>query len=242
MNHKSLLRSRNMPARVRRRQVLSGIAGGLAFQTWSRKFGIGLPRLLTAIDQSELEKFRASIKGQLLLPSDQDYDRVRRVESFNPISDRHPQLIVRCVDPQDVIRSVTFARNKAVGVAVRGGGHDWLGASVCDGMVIDLSRMKEMDIDRERRTVHVAAGVRAGELNAFTQKAGLAAALGCSPGVGVAGLTLGGGLGWFLGKHGTAADNLLSANLVTADGSMMKASAKENSDLFWALRGGGGGN
>jgi FAD/FMN-containing dehydrogenase len=149
-------------------------------------------------------------------------------------------MIVRCLEPQDVIRSISFAHDKALDVAVRSGGHDLLGASVCDGIVIDLSRMKEISFARERGTVHVSAGVRAGELNASTQRSGLAAVLGCSPGVGVAGLTLGGGLGWFLGKHGTAADNLLGANLITADGRMLRVTATKHRELFWALKGGGG--
>jgi FAD/FMN-containing dehydrogenase len=227
-------------SRFTRRQLLTGIAGGLVFQTVSRKLTKGLPGFVTAIGQSDLDKFRASIKGQLILPGDKDYDQIRRVQSFNPDSDRHPQMIMRCFEPADVIKSIAFARDKNMEVAVRAGGHDLLGASVCDGMVIDLSRMKEMNFDHQRLTSRVAAGVRAGELNAFTQQAGLAAVLGCSPGVGVAGLTLGGGLGWFLGKHGTAADNLLGADLVTSDGQMLRVSANENSDLYWALKGGGG--
>jgi FAD/FMN-containing dehydrogenase len=194
----------------------------------------------TAIAGSELERLRASLKGQLLLPTDPDYDAARRVESFNPTTDRHPQMIVRCLEPQDVIRSIAFAHDKALEVAVRSGGHDLLGASVCDGIVIDLSRMKDIGVDRDRGTVHVSAGVRAGELNASTLRSGLAAVLGCSPGVGVAGLTLGGGLGWFLGKHGTAADNLRGADLITADGKMLRVTAAQHKDLFWALKGGGG--
>jgi len=162
------------------------------------------------------------------------------VASFNPTSDKHPQMIVRCLAPEDVIQAVSFARDKALEVAVRSGGHDLLGASVCDGLVIDLSPMKKMRIDRERGTARVEAGIRAGELNAATQQGGLAAALGCNPAVGVAGLTLGGGLGWFLGKYGAACDHLIGADLVTAEGKMLRASATENADLLWALRGGGG--
>src|SRR5262249_9967680 len=143
-------------------------------------------------------------------------------------------------EPNDVILGVSFAREKAMDVAVRSGGHDLLGASVCDSIVIDLSLMKKTHLDQERKIVRVETGIRAGELNALTQSAGLAAVLGCNPGVGVAGLTLGGGLGWFLGKYGAACDNLIGAELVTADGKILRANADENDDLFWALRGGGG--
>src|SRR5580765_4105117 len=152
--------------RLTRRQLLTGIAGGLVFPTVSRSLKKGLPRLLTALSQSDLDKFRASIKGQLILPGAKDYEQARRVQSFNPESDRHPQMIIRCAAAADVIKSIALARDKNIEVAVRAGGHDLLGASVGDGMVIDLSRMKEIESDQERHSVRVAAGVRAAELNA----------------------------------------------------------------------------
>jgi FAD/FMN-containing dehydrogenase len=131
------------------------------------------------------------------------------VRSFNPLTNKHPLMIVRCADANDVARSILFAREQSLETAVRSGGHDILGASVCEGgMVIDLSRMNGIAIDSQRHTSRVEGGVRAGSLNTATQPYGLAAALGCRPGVGIAGLTLRGGLGWLIGKHGTACDNL----------------------------------
>jgi hypothetical protein len=229
-----------MTAQITRRNLLAGIAGGIVLHTVPSRLALGLLKPQTTVNPSELAKFRQGLKGQLILPSDRGYDSARRVASFNPTTDKHPQMVVRCVEPNDVIRAVSFARDKAMDVAVRSGGHDLLGASVCDGMVIDLSPMKKMSIDQERKTVRVEAGIRAGELNDLTGSAGLAAVLGCNPWVGVAGLTLGGGLGWFLGKYGAACDNLISADVVTSDSKMLRASATENADLFWALRGGGG--
>jgi hypothetical protein len=229
-----------MTTEITRRSLLAGIAGGIVLNTLPFRLALGLLKPQTTVNPSDLAKFRRDLKGQLILPSDRDYDSARRVASFNPTTDKHPQMIVRCAEPDDVIRAVSFARDKAMEVAVRSGGHDLLGASVCDGIVIDLSPMKKTRIDEDRRIVRVEPGIRAGELNALTGSAGLAAVLGTNPGVGVAGLTLGGGLGWFLGKYGAACDNLVGADIVTSDGKMSRASAAENTDLFWALRGGGG--
>jgi FAD/FMN-containing dehydrogenase len=139
------------------------------------------------------------------------------------------------------VKSVAFARAQSLEIAVRGGGHDILGASTCDGgLVIDLSAMKRIDVDPTRRTARVDPGVVSGELKAATIASGLAPVLGCNPSVGVAGLTLGGGIGWFLGTHGAACDNLVSATIATAGGALLRASADSNPDLFWAIRGGGG--
>jgi len=149
-------------------------------------------------------------------------------------------MISRPASSDDVVKAVRYAREKQTDVAVRSGGHDLLGASVCDGMVIDLSQMKKIEIDRDAGTVRVEAGVRASDLNRATQAVGMAVPLGCHPAVGIAGLTLGGGLGWLLGKYGATCDNLAGIDVVTADGSILHASTTENSDLFWAVRGGGG--
>jgi FAD/FMN-containing dehydrogenase len=149
-------------------------------------------------------------------------------------------MIIRCATPEDVVRAVVFAREQGLEVAVRSGGHDVLGASVGDGLVIDLALMKAISVEPEHRTARVEAGVRSGQLNGALQRSGLAAALGCHPGVGVAGLTVGGGLGWLLGKHGATCDHMFGADVVTADGKMLRASETENKELFWALRGGGG--
>jgi len=139
------------------------------------------------------------------------------------------------------MRSLEFARLNGLEIAVRGGGHDVLGQSVCEGgMLIDLGPMKAILVDPEHRVVSAQAGLRSGELNDALAIHGLAAALGCNPGVGISGLTLGGGLGWLVGRFGAACDNLLSAEVITADGRRLRASEEENPDLFWGLRGDGG--
>lgn len=188
-----------------------------------------------------LAQFQNKFKGTIILPGDAAYDRARAVASFNPRTDKHPLLIARCLNADDVVRALEFAGKQSLEVAVRAGGHDLLGASVCEGgIVIDVSQMKSIVVDREHRTARVDAGVRSRDLNAATSPYGLAAALGCNPAVGIAGLTLGGGLGWFLGRFGAACDNLVSADVISAEGRKLRASADENTDLFWALRGGGG--
>ncbi len=192
------------------------------------------------VTRSLVEGLRTSLNGQLIVSGDPSYEQARRPISFNPTTDKHPQMIVRCFTREDVARAIVFAREHALETAVRSGGHDVLGASVCDGMVIDLSPLRKISIDPERRTAHVESGVRSYELNGVTQRSGLAAALGCHPGVGVAGLTIGGGLGWLLGKYGASCDQLIGADLITAEGKVTRASETENAELFWALRGGGG--
>jgi FAD/FMN-containing dehydrogenase len=187
-----------------------------------------------------IAQLRTAFKGSIVLPGDADYDRARAIASVNPRSDKRPRIIAQCANADDVARAIEFARAQSLEMAVRAGGHDLLGASVCDGIVINVSRMKSIAIDPERRTARVEAGVRSSELNAATDSHGLAAVLGCNPGVGVAGLTLGGGLGWFVGRFGAACDHLVAADVITADGTLRRASADENADLFWALRGGGG--
>ena len=188
-----------------------------------------------------LAEFRNAFKGSIIVRGDADYDRARAVASINPRTDRRPRLIARCSNEDDVAHAIEFGRAQALEIAVRAGGHDVLGASVCDdGIVIDVSRMKAIVIDAGRRTARVESGVRSSGLNAETSRHGLAAVLGCNPTVGVAGLTLGGGLGWFLGRFGAACDNLIAADVIDANGIRRHASADENADLFWALRGGGG--
>lgn len=186
-------------------------------------------------------QFRNAFKGTVISPADADYDRTRAVASFNPRTDKHPRLIARCMNSDDVLRAMEFARTQSLEIAVRAGGHDLLGASVCEGgIVIDVSQMKAITVDRERRTARVEAGARSRDVNAATGPYDLAAVLGCNPVVGAAGVTLGGGLGWFLGRFGAACDNLLGADVISADGKMFHAGADVNADLFWALRGGGG--
>jgi FAD/FMN-containing dehydrogenase len=175
----------------------------------------------------------------LILPGDQRYDNARTV--FNVAVDRRPALIARCSGPEDVIEAVTFARQQNVTVAVRGSGHNVAGFAVCDdGLVIDLSAMKGIWVDVPARRIRVEGGCNWGEVSDALQPHGLAATGGFVSITGVSGLTLGGGLGWLVRKHGLALDNLLSAEVVLADGRYVTASPRENEDLFWAIRGGGG--
>jgi FAD/FMN-containing dehydrogenase len=189
--------------------------------------------------EPEIGEFKAGLRGELIRPADTGYDTARKI--FNAMIDRRPDFIVRCAGVADVISAVNFARSHELLVAVRGAGHNVAGSSMCDGgLVIDLSRMKSVRIDPVARTARVEGGVTWGELNHELQAFGLAATGGFIGTTGVSGLTLGGGLGWLVRKHGLALDNLLSADVVTADGRLLVASASQNGDLFWALRGGGG--
>jgi FAD/FMN-containing dehydrogenase len=185
-----------------------------------------------------LEDFRDSLRGQVILPTDPGYDEARKVH--NAMVDKHPALIVRCAGVADVIASVQFARKHNLTASVRGGGHNVAGICLCDGLVIDLSSMRSVHVNPTARTVRVEGGATWQDVNNELQPFGLAAAGGYVGTTGVSGLTLGGGLGWMVRKHGLALDNLLSADLVTADGRLLTASNVENPDLFWAIRGGGG--
>ncbi|MGH7824872.1 MAG: FAD-binding oxidoreductase [Candidatus Binatia bacterium] len=188
---------------------------------------------------SAVQKLKSCFHGELILPGDQHYETARAV--FNVTIDRRPALIARCVSSADVIEAVNFARRENLLLAVRGTGHNVAGFAVCDdGIVIDLSAMKGIRVDAAARSVRVEAGCNWGEVNDALQPYGLAATGGFVSVTGVSGLTLGGGLGWLVRKHGLALDNLLSAEIVLADGRLVTASARENEDLFWAIRGGGG--
>lgn len=188
-----------------------------------------------------INKFRTSLLGRLILPADQEYDQARRVEYWNPTTDKHPAMIARCAQADDVARCVDFAHQYNLPVAVRSGGHSFLGWGTCDdGLIIDVSSMKAIAVDPNKQTARAGAGVVAQELEAAAATYGLAPVLGECPTVGIAGLTLGGGLGWLSGKYGAICDNLLSANLIRVDSHSVIASAESNADLFWAIRGGGG--
>jgi FAD/FMN-containing dehydrogenase len=193
----------------------------------------------TGVNATALRELSASFKGELVRPGDPTYDERRMV--WNGSIDRFPALIARCSGVPDVVAAVRFARSTGLPLAVRGGGHSYPGHSVCDGgIVIDLRPMKLIRVDPETRTASVQAGVLWGELDRETQAFGLATTGGIVSHTGVAGLTLGGGVGWLHRKHGLTIDQLLSVRLVTAEGEVVKASESENPDLFWGVRGGGG--
>src|SRR3954470_4308854 len=186
-----------------------------------------------------LDELSGAFAGELLEPGDPGYDEARCV--WNGMFDRRPALIARCAGAGDVVAAVEFARSLGVTVAVRGGGHSAAGHSTCDGgVVIDLSRMKDIRVDAHARTVRAEAGLTWGEFDRETQNFGLAVTGGRFSTTGIAGLTLGSGSGWLERKCGLTADNLLAAEVVTADGRQVVASPEENADLFWGLRGGGG--
>ncbi|CAN5665924.1 FAD-binding oxidoreductase [soil metagenome] len=191
------------------------------------------------VDETALGELGASFKGELVRPGHPNYDEHRRI--WNGSIDRSPALIARCHGVADVIAAVRFATSAGLTVAVRGGGHSYPGHSVCDGgVVIDLGPMKGIRVDPEARTARVQAGALWGELDRETQAFGLATTGGIVTHTGVAGLTLGGGIGWLHRKFGLTIDQLRSVDLITAEGEFVKASEKENVDLFWGLRGGGG--
>ena len=191
------------------------------------------------LEEATVQKFADSLRGPLLGPGEDGYDGARKV--WNGMIDRRPALIARCAGVADVVAAVRFARTHELLVSVRGGGHNITGNAVCEGgLMIDLSRMKSVRVDPARRTARAEAGLTWGEYNHETQAFGLASTGGVVSTTGIAGLTLGGGLGWLMGKRGLSCDNLLSADLVTADGQFLTASADQHPDLFWALRGGGG--
>jgi hypothetical protein len=181
----------------------------------------------------------SSLRGRLILPTDTDYDTARAV--YNGMIDKRPALIARCVNVADVIRCVNFARDENMLLAIRGGGHNGPGLGTCDGgLVIDLQMMKGVRVDPAQKTVRVEPGCTSGDVDHATHAFGLAVPSGIVASTGIAGLTLGGGTGYLTRKHGLTIDNLIEADVVLADGTMVTASATSNPDLFWALRGGGG--
>ena len=188
---------------------------------------------------ASIDQAAQSFTGRLLRPSDEDYEDLRRVH--NGLIDKHPALIARCGGVADLVDAVKLARTLDIEVAVRGGGHNVAGhATVDQGLLIDLSSMKGIHVDVGARTVRAEGGVLWKELNRETQLHGLATTGGVVGSTGIAGLTLGGGIGWLMPRFGLALDNLRSADLVMADGRVLRASEDENADLFWAIRGGGG--
>jgi FAD/FMN-containing dehydrogenase len=192
-----------------------------------------------ALSEQAVTALRAQLRGELIQPSDAHYDEARKV--YNAMIDKHPALIARCTDAADVISAVNFARENQLTAAVRGGGHNGPGFGTCDdGLVIDLSPMRGVRVDPSNNTVRVGGGCMWGDVDHATHPFGLAVPTGFVSSTGVGGLTLGGGIGYLARKYGLTIDNLLSVDMVLADGRFMTASAAENADLFWAVRGGGG--
>jgi FAD/FMN-containing dehydrogenase len=193
----------------------------------------------SSLQESRVGAFRRRLSGPLVLPGDGDYHSARRV--WNGMIDKTPAIIAYCANPADVVESVAFARETGLPMAVRAGGHNIAGKSLCDdGLVIDLSRMRRVAIDPESRTARAEGGALLADLDVASQAHGLATTTGVNSDTGLVGLTLGGGIGRLGRKHGLSCDNMLSAEVVTADGRILNASESNNADLFWALRGGGG--
>ena len=198
--------------------------------------GVGKALTLSAAD---VRDFRAGLHGALLLAQDAGYDAARKL--WNPSFNRHPALIARCADAADVMRAVNFARSHDLRTAVHGGGHSLSGQSVCDGgLMIDLAPMRGVEVDSKRRLARAQGGVLLGEVDRRTQAVGLATTMGTATDTGIAGLTLGGGMGRLMRLYGLACDNLQSVELVTADGRLHHLDAHEDPELFWGVRGGGG--
>ena len=232
----------------RRTFCASGLAGlTAAFVPYHRLLGatatdvpaVGLDGRQLVLKPKEVADLRRSLRGPLLLAGEPGYDSARTV--WNRAFDRKPALIARCAGAADVMAAVNFARSRGLLTAVRGGGHSLSGQSICDGgLIIDLSQMNGVRIDPLAKRARVEPGARIAQVDQEAQAFGLAVPLGTVSDTGAAGLTLGGGFGRLCRKYGLACDNLMAADLVTADGRFVKVSATENPDLLWALRGGGG--
>ena len=200
---------------------------------------VGLTGDRITLDGASLEKLKSSLRGALLFPGDEGYDTSRTV--WNAMIDRKPALVARCAGVADIRQAVTFAQTHRLLTAVKGGGHNIAGNAVCEGgLLIDLSTMRTVTIDPIAAVAHVEPGATLGDFDHECQAFGLATPVGINSTTGIAGLTLGGGFGWLSRKHGMTVDNLLAADVVTADGRLIRANEKEHADLFWAIRGGSG--
>jgi FAD/FMN-containing dehydrogenase len=192
-----------------------------------------------AVEQSEIEELKANFRGMVLLAGDHGYESSRKI--WNGIFDRKPAIIARCVGTSDVVNAVDFSRQNRLLISVKGGGHNSAGTAVCDGgVMIDLSPMRRVTVDKQKKTARVDGGALLGDVDYETQLHGLAVSAGIVSHTGVGGLALGGGFGWISRKHGLSVDNLNSAEIVTDEGRLVTASAAENAELFWGIRGGGG--
>ena len=191
------------------------------------------------IESAAINQLKSSLRGALLLPGDDGYDKARTV--WNAMIDRRPGLVVRCAGVADVQQAVNFARQHGALTAVKGGGHNIAGNAVCDGgLLIDLSNLRAVRVDPKTRVAHVEPGATLADFDHECQAFGLATPVGINSTTGIAGLTLGAGFGWLSRKFGMTIDNLLAADVITADGQLRRADGKENADLFWAIRGGSG--
>ncbi len=194
---------------------------------------------MKTLSDKSVDKLKSQVKGKVILPSDPVYDVARRV--WNAMIDRKPAVIVQCADAADVPHSISFAQDNGLEISIRGAGHNIAGNAVCEnGVMIDFSAMRKVHVDAAKMRARVEPGATLGDIDKATQAHGLATPLGINSTTGIAGLTLGGGFGWLTRKYGMTIDNLVSAEMVKADGSQIRVSDKENADLFWAIRGGGG--
>jgi FAD/FMN-containing dehydrogenase len=192
-----------------------------------------------SLDSAALDGLKSSLRGKVILSGDDGYDKSRTI--WNAMIDRRPGMVIRCAGVSDIQKAVLFAREHSLLTAIKGGGHNIAGSAVCDdGLLIDLSEMRSVRIDPKAKVAHVEPGATLGDFDHEAQAFGLATPLGINSTTGVAGLTLGGGFGWLSRYLGMTVDNLLAVDVVTANGKLIRASKKENPDLFWALRGGGG--
>jgi FAD/FMN-containing dehydrogenase len=194
--------------------------------------------MITLLNET-IETLKTDVKGQIVLPADPNYDEVRTI--WNATIDRRPAAIVQCVEAADIPPAISFAREHKLEISIRGGGHHIAGNALCDnGVTIDLSTMKNVRIDAQKRRAYVEPGATLADFDRAAQAHGLATPVGINSTTGIAGLTLGGGFGWLTRKYGLTIDNLVAAAVITADGNQLRASETENPDLFWAIRGGGG--
>ena len=194
---------------------------------------------MKTLPQKSIEKLKSKVKGKVILPTDPGYNETRKV--WNAMIDRRPAVIVQCVYAADVPHVISFAQESGLEISIRGAGHNIAGNAVCDdGVMIDFSKMRNVHVDAGKRLAHVEPGATLGDVDKATQAHGLATPLGINSTTGIAGLTLGGGFGWLTRKYGMTVDNLVSAEMVTADGGQIRVSDRENTELFWAIRGGGG--
>lgn len=194
---------------------------------------------MTTLLNERIEELKTNVKGHVVLPGDPNYDEVREI--WNATIDRKPAVILQCSEASDVSHAIAFARENRLEISIRGGGHNIAGNAVCDnGVMIDLSTMKNVRVDDRNRRAYVEPGATLNDLDRATQVHGLATPVGINSTTGIAGLTLGGGFGWLTRKYGLTIDNLVSAEVVTVDGRKIRATENENVDIFWAIRGGGG--